>query len=207
MKNQKSYTRLFAVVLIAICGFLSSPAPATAAMTPASLGVIPPVQFPSSEYSITGFRLSLLYGHHRDLYGLDLGLLGNITDQAFTGVAISGLFNVTKGNTTAIGLQLAGVTNVNTNKTKVIGLQLAGGVNYNGAESSVVGLQIAPVNISSFTSIYGAQIGIYNTAQDVYGVQIGLVNIAKSLHGIQIGLANINQTGLFYVAPILNVGF
>jgi hypothetical protein len=33
------------------------------------------------------------------------------------------------------------------------------------------------------------------------------VNDADDLHGIQIGLANFHRTGLFYVSPVLNVGF
>ena len=88
---------------------------AFAAMTPLSIGILPPVQFPPSDYSITGARLSLLWGHHRDLYGLDLGGLGNITDQAFTGAAIAGVFNMTSGTTHIIGLQAAGIANMNSN--------------------------------------------------------------------------------------------
>lgn len=178
-----------------------------AAVSPLSMGLFPPAQFPAADYTITGARLSVLWGHHRDIYGLDVGGIGNITDQTFTGIGISGLFNVTRGTTTILGLQAAGILNANTNKTNIVGVQLALGVNYHEAASSVAGLQIALTNLAKHTNIYGAQVGLYNHAQDVYGVQIGVVNVASSLHGIQIGLLNFNQKGLFYVSPILNVGF
>lgn len=189
-----------------LCAALTSVSYAHAAMSPVSLGLVPGIQFPPSDYSVTGARVSLLFGHHRDMFGLDLGVLGNITDQSFIGVAVSGLFNLTHGQTTAVGLQLAGIANVNTNKASIYGVQAAL-VNSNEAEAKVVGLGLAAINLDPFTTVVGAQVGIYNRAQDVYGFQIGLVNVAKNLHGIQIGLVNIHETGLFYVSPVINVGF
>ena len=199
----KKHIRLF----LGLVAFLAV-TKAHAAFTPLGFGVAPPVQFPPRDFSITGARVSALYGEARDLYGVDIGLLGNITDQEFTGLAISGLFNATKGTTNIIGLQLAGVTNINTSKTMVAGVQAALGVNYNSAASTISGLQLAGIaNISPFTDIYGAQLGLYNRAKDVYGLQIGLVNIADNLHGVQIGLVNFNHKGPFTISPFLNVGF
>lgn len=177
-----------------------------AAITPLAVSLVPPLQFPSDENSVTGVRLSALWGHHRDVYGFDFGGIGNITDQDFVGVGLAGVFNLTYGETR--GLQVAGLTNVNLQKTTVVGVQLAGLLNYNKAESSATGLQLALLgNISSFTNVYGGQVGLYNTAKEVYGFQIGLVNVTESLHGIQIGLLNFHRKGTFYVSPILNVGF
>jgi hypothetical protein len=181
--------------------------PAWSAVTPLSVGIAPPVQFPPDDFSVTGLRASVLWGHHRDLYGVDLGVLGNITDQTFTGIGVAGVFNATHGSTTALGLQLAGLTNINTGKTSVYGVQAALGLNLNTVASQVAGVQLALANVSPFTDIYGLQLGVYNKAQEVYGFQIGLINVASDLHGIQIGLLNFNQKGLFAVAPILNVGF
>jgi hypothetical protein len=178
-----------------------------AAVTPLSVGIAPPVQFPPSDFTITGLRVSALWGHHRDLYGVDVGMLGNITDQTFTGLGVSGLFNYTKGTTTILGLQLAGLTNINTNKTEVYGVQAALGLNSNTAASSLVGVQLAAANLSPFMDIYGLQAGLYNRAKDVYGFQIGVVNVADNLHGIQIGLINFNTKGLIGVSPLLNIGF
>jgi len=181
---------------------------AQAAISPVSVAIVPPIQFPPSDFSVTGVRASALWGNHRDMYGIDVGLLGNITQQDFTGIAVSGVFNNTRGVTNAIGMQFAGLANVNTGKVTVIGLQGTLGVNYNTAASSVSGLQLALIaNISPFTDIYGFQIGLYNRAKEVYGVQIGLVNVADNLHGIQIGIANFNAKGPFAISPIINVGF
>lgn len=181
--------------------------PCFAAMTPLSVGVVPPVQLPPQDYTITGARVSVLYGHHHNVYGLDLGLVGNITQQNFVGVGLAGIFNATHGTTRIIGLQAAGVGNFNTNKIAVYGLQLALFTNYNSGESELFGLQVAAANLSEFTTIYGVQAGLYNKAKAVYGFQIGIVNVASSLHGVQIGLLNFNATGLFKVSPFLNVGF
>lgn len=178
-----------------------------AAITPVSISIIPPVQFPPEDFSITGVRASVLWGRHRDLYGLDFGLIGNVTEQSFVGLGVSGVFNYTKGSTTILGLQLAGLANYNTNKTNVFGLQAALGANYNTAASSITGLQLSIANLSEFTTIYGIQLGVYNSALEVYGLQIGLVNVAKNLHGIQIGLLNFNAKGPFIVSPLINVGF
>lgn len=181
--------------------------PADAALSPLSVSIVPPVQFPPANFSVTGARLSALYGRHRDLYGIDVGVLGNITEQRFVGIAVAGLFNMTHGETTALGLQLAGIANVNTQKTAVYGVQAALMSNWNEAESKLLGLQFSVANVSPNMSIYGFQAGLYNKARSVYGVQIGLINVANDLHGIQIGLVNFNTTGTFSVSPILNVGF
>ncbi|WP_374078572.1 LA_2272 family surface repeat-containing protein [Bdellovibrio bacteriovorus] len=199
--------RLLALFLILI-GASFSATSANAAASPIAIAIVPPIQFPPDDFSVTGLRVSALWGHHRNFYGLDLGLLGNVTDQDFTGLAVSGAFNYTRGTTHAIGLQVAGVANVNTSKTGVYGLQVASVLNYNSAASTVSGLQLALLaNQSPFTDIYGAQVGIYNRAKDVYGLQIGVVNVADNLHGVQIGLVNFNHSGPFAVSPFLNVGF
>lgn len=180
---------------------------AFAAVSPVAISIGGPVQFPPNDFNIMGARISVLYGKHRDVSGLDVGLLGNITTGKFTGAAVSGLFNKTAGPTTILGLQLAGLANINTQKTRVFGLQAALGTNYNTAESSVVGVQLALANLSPNTNIYGFQMGLYNKARAVRGFQIGLINVTQNLSGIQIGLLNFYQEGFFKVSPIINIGF
>ncbi|QDK45257.1 hypothetical protein DOM22_08870 [Bdellovibrio sp. ZAP7] len=199
MKKNILLSLIFTIVCSASASF--------AAVTPISVAIAPPVQFPPQDFSITGIRLSALWGHHRDVYGLDFGVLGNITDQDFVGIGIAGGFNATYGSTNIIGLQLAGLGNYNQQKTNVVGLQAALISNINVAESNVYGVQLAVTNLSTNTSVYGAQLGVYNRAKSVYGIQLGLVNITDNLHGLQIGLVNFNNTGVFKVSPILNVGF
>lgn len=191
-----------------LAGLLTFNPAAEAAISPVSVAIVPPVQFPPNDFSVTGVRASALWGKHRNMYGIDVGLLGNITEQDFTGIAVSGIFNNTRGTTNILGLQFAGITNINTNKTRIIGLQAALGANYQSAASTVAGVQLALLaNVAPFTDIYGLQVGLYNRAKEVYGFQIGLVNIADNLHGIQIGLANFNHKGPFAISPIINVGF
>ena len=195
---------LFRSLLIALAlGCLQQ---AHAFNTPLSVNIIPPVQFPSSGYSVTGLRASALWGHHRDVLGLDLGLIGNVTDQRFVGLAVSGLFNQTGGDTTILPLQAAVGANLNSKKTNVYGVQLAM-LNKNDAESSLVGLGLGLANISPNMMIAGLQVGLYNKARSVYGLQIGIINQTTDLHGIQVGLLNFASNGPFAVSPILNVGF
>jgi hypothetical protein len=179
---------------------------AQAGVSPLGLSIVPPLELPPSSFTVVGARLSVIYGEHVNMYGFDVGAIGNITDQNFVGIAVAGGFNYNKGTATIIGLQAAGIANVNQNKADIFGLQVAL-VNVNEAESVIGGLEVGLVNNSSFTNIIGAQVGLYNKAHVVNGFQIGLVNDADTLHGIQIGLANFNHTGLFSFAPFLNIGF
>lgn len=200
-------TNLIRVLSIFVVVLVLAPK-AQAFYSPLSVSIVPPAQFPSSEYSVSGLRASVLWGNHRDVYGLDLGLVGNMTQQRFAGAAVSGIFNSTAGDTTILLLQAAGLANLNVQKTNVYGVQLALGLNKNDAESSLVGLGLALVNLSPNMNIYGVQAGLYNKARAVYGLQLGLVNQTTDLHGLQIGLLNFaTNGGPFAVSPILNFGF
>jgi hypothetical protein len=189
-----------------LVSFLHAPVAQAVFTSPLGIAIVPPLQFPHSTFSVSGARVSVLWGAHSNVYGIDVGVLGNITDNKFVGIAVSGVANVTKADATIIGLQAAGIANMN-QKAHVYGLQVAAVLNYNYAESSLVGFQVALGNYSPFMTVTGAQIGIYNQARTVYGFQIGLVNYVENLHGLQIGLVNFNPNGIFAVAPILNVGF
>jgi hypothetical protein len=195
-------------ILLGLAVLLLSLPEARAGVTPLSINIVPPAQFPPSDFTVAGVRASVIWGRHRNVYGFDLGAIGNMTDGNLVGLAAAGVFNLNRGESTHLGLQLAGVTNVNVNKARNFGLQVAGALNINYAESRLVGVQLAALgNYSPFTAVYGLQAGLYNKAREVYGFQIGLINVVENLHGIQIGLVNFNTRGLFAVAPILNVGF
>lgn len=203
----KSLLRPFTKSVFLLSILIAAPC-ARAAFSPLGVSIFPPLQFPPDDFTITGFRLDLLMGKHRSVYGFDIGAVGNVTEQNLGGIQVAGAFNYNIGMTDAAGIQLAGITNINVNKANIVGLQVAGAVNSNQAESSIVGLQLAALsNYSPYTKVYGMQVSLYNRARDVYGFQFGLLNVADSLHGVQIGLVNFNHTGLFAVAPILNIGF
>ncbi len=186
-------------------GALLSIGSASAAISPVSLAIYPPVQLPGQEFTITGARVGLS-GRHHNMYGLDVGAIGNVTKQNFLGVGIGGIFNMTQGTTTILGAQIAGIANINTDKSRIFGVQIAC-VNSNRGESSMLGIGAGLANLSPHMVVTGAQIGLYNEAKDVYGFQIGLINTADMLHGVQIGLLNFNKRGLFSVSPFLNIGF
>lgn len=192
---------------LALFVLVTSAISAHGAFSPVSVNIVPPIQFPPGDFTITGVRVSALYGRQRDIYGLDAGVLGNITELDFVGIGVSGVFNITHGSTTAVGLQAAGLFNLNTQKSTVLGIQLAAGWNENTAESSVIGFQIACANLSAHTAVYGLQVGAYNRARAVYGFQVGVINDADNLHGIQVGLVNYNRTGTLAVSPAINIGF
>lgn len=193
-------------LLVVALAFVSIPR-SEAAMSPVAIAIVPPIQFPGANFDVTGLRLSALWGSQRHVYGFDFGVIGNMTNGQMTGLAVSGIFNLNKGQTTGVLLQAAGIGNFNVQKARIYGVQIAGIINSNQAESVVGGLQLALVNLAPFTNIRGFQVGIYNRARDVVGFQIGLVNVADHLHGIQIGLVNFHRQGLFSVAPIINIGF
>ncbi len=190
-----------------MCSWILAPFSANALVSPLGLAIAAPVQLPPSGFTVAGARMSALFGRHQDVYGLDVSALGSMTDRSFAGIAVAGGFNFNKGTATIIGLQLGGLANFNINKARIFGLQLTAGVNNNVVESTVVGLQVGMANLSAHTGVYGMQVGVFNKARDVYGFQIGLVNVTHALHGVQIGLLNFNQTGLFSIAPLLNIGF
>jgi hypothetical protein len=187
--------------------FFSVSMPAQAGISPIGVAIVHKVEFPPPDFSVYGVRASALWGVHRQVYGLDVGGIGNITDQDFGGIGVSGGFNYNKGTTSILFAQVAGVANLSTAKLRVWGVQVAGIINSARADARVVGVQAAAVNFVPSGTVGFLQAGLYNKAHTIYGFQIGVINFVENLHGIQIGLLNFNRTGLFAIAPILNIGF
>ena len=63
--------------------------------TPIMVSLVTPVQAPSSDYDVTGFRLSLIYGDCQEFTGLDIGIVDH-ADRDFTGIVIGGV-NIADG--------------------------------------------------------------------------------------------------------------
>lgn len=133
-------------------------------VTPIEIGLFPPLQLPGTGYGTKGLRLTGV-GVNRTAAGLDIGILGNVTDVSFSGLAISGLFNFNRGTSTVYGLQFAGLANINQGSNEIYGLQIAA---YNDAGV-----------------VHGLQIGLLNIANELHGVQIGIFNINRKgpFHG------------------------
>lgn len=149
---------LLAGILIAVSA-VCTPAMAIESSSPIGLGLFPPIQFPNTEYGIKGIRLGLV-GVNREMRGLDIGLLGNVTKQTFKGLAIAGLFNYNQVSSTVVGLQVAALANIN------------------GPTSKLYGIQLGLVN--KVAKVYGLQLGLINMAHELHGVQIGLLNFNAS---------------------------
>jgi hypothetical protein len=127
--------------------------------TPFEIALLPYIQLPGTDFGVTGLRLSGI-GLSREVRGLDLALLGNITKVEFKGIAISGLFNYNRGGSIVTGLQVAGLANINSGHSEVYGLQIAG---FNCAGT-----------------VYGLQLGLLNIANELHGIQIGVLNINRN---------------------------
>lgn len=192
--------------LLLFIAFIFCASPVRAAMAPVAVSIFPPIEFPPKDRTIAGVRASILWGNHREVFGFDFGILGNITESDFGGLSVSGIFNVTHTTTTIIALQAAGIINLNMGKTRVVGLQIAP-VNYMREASTLIGFGVGLANLAVHTKVVGFQVGLYNSALVVTGFQIGVVNYAETLHGIQIGLLNFHRTGVFPISPGINIGF
>ena len=147
--------RSYFLILIAAGSFLIfSTKEITAQEKPVQLALFNPIQIFDENTSITGLRISLLYGKNATVSGLDWGLVNHMTSGVSKGVQF-GLVGLVEADYT--GWQDNGV---NITKGKFEGLQW-GIVNYAG-------------------TISGVQIGLVNYAANMTkGLQIGLVNIIK----------------------------
>lgn len=167
-----------------------------------------PLQYPPKEDSVKGIRNVFGLGIHKDVYGLDVGLGVNVTNDDFIGMAIAGGANITGKRAIVTGIQFAGVMNRNRGKAYIAGLQFALGANFNEGSGGVYGVQLALAgNWASKTDIYGVQAGLINHASKVVGFQIGLINRCDRLYGIQIGLLNYAEKSPISFFPLINIGF
>lgn len=121
-----------------------------------AFGIVPALEWPATDYEITGFRFSLFAGEHVDVYGVDLGIFGNFVKREVGGLQIAGLFNVVGESDGAF--------------------QVAAACNY--CPGDFGGVQIGAVNVVEKGR--GVQIGVVNRANILYGVQIGVLNIIDS---------------------------
>jgi len=121
---------------------------------PVQIALFNPIQIFDESTSITGLRISFLYGKNATLTGLDWGLVNHLTSGASKGVQF-GLVGIVESDFT--GWQNNG---------------------FNITHKNFEGLQWGIVNYAG--SVSGVQIGLVNYAANMKkGLQIGLVNIIK----------------------------
>jgi hypothetical protein len=141
------------VVLVIAFSFVAQSAMAESDSKPIQLSLFSPIQIVPEQNSISGIRLSLLYGKNASVTGFDWGLVSHNTSGMSKGVQF-GLVGLVDANFT--GWQN---TAVNITKGEMEGFQW-GIVNYAGHAN-------------------GFQLGLVNYAVTMHGLQIGLVNIIK----------------------------
>ena len=181
---------------------VNAPQPYASFESPIGFGLFPPIQFPPTNASVAGLRLSILAAKNANVGFLDLQPLVGITDGDFTGIAIAGLWNKVGRNASA--LQIGGL--LNTVDGAFAGLQIAGIANVNSNDFSTDALQIACFNRAGGIS-GGVQLGVLNLAKHWSGLQLGVINVAENLNGLQIGLANIIRQSHVPFMLILNASF
>ncbi len=109
------------------------------------LSLLPAVETPSPSEGVKGLRFNLLVGRHRELRGLDIGVIGNEVTGTVNALQIAGIYNWV-GNPTDSGfqfkgIQVAGIMNHSAGGSD--GLQFAGIMNHSAGESE--GLQCAGI--------------------------------------------------------------
>ena len=170
--------------------------PPAAGILPFALGIFPAVELPAQDWDVALFRLNLFVGRHRDVYGLDVGAIGNETTGEFVGVQAAGLYNRVGWSEGAF--QFAGI--LNRSAGDFAGLQAA--VAANVADGTMTGFQCSLFNRAA--RLNGLQIGLFNFVEAGSGFQCGLFNRAARLNGLQIGLFNFVESGSGYQIGLWN---
>lgn len=139
------------VVLTMLCA--AAPTMAESKNQPIQLALFSPIQIFPESYSISGVRLSLIYGKNASVTGLDWGLINHNT----TGESVGWQLGV-------VGLVEGDFMGFQDNWINVV-------------KGDFQGLQWGVVNSANHAG--GLQLGLVNYARTLNGLQIGLINIIK----------------------------
>ena len=176
MGRNSSVALVMAIVVCMASGAVAKP-------KPVQLSLWSPAQIVPEDQSISGVRLSLIYGVNADVSGLDLGL-------------------VTKTTGNQVGASWAFV---HLNEGDFLGYQ--DGL-VNRVRGDFLGWKSGFVNLTG-GKFSGLQTGFVNQAGVLHGVQLGIWNSASSLDGaLQMGILNFNKSGKPHgFLPIVNWSF
>jgi len=203
-----------AALVLASVG-LSSPARADDKPKYRPLGVAlvePAALFGGSDTVIIGPSVNIIYGRHRAVYGVELGLV-NIVDRAVGPLQIGVFANAGDGR--CVGICAAGLINLHGG---LIGVQAS--IFGNEAGSVPFGVQAGLFNVVREDADFALQIGLLNFNNrrladimaafgakegDVVtmhihggtqrGIQLGVANGSDDYRGFQLGLFNIAKRG------------
>lgn len=214
--NLKTFAKLVVVVLLSVWAFSAH----AAEWTPFQLSLVKPVQLFPEETKVEGLRLNLIYGVNKDVTGLDLGIVnevtgttkgvqaaymlgGNISHDLYGAQVVYGFGGVNVASGEANGLQIAGIFGGVNWVEEFNGVQLSGVLGGINKAANLTGLQVTVAfgGINKASDVSGMQIagilGGLNFADDVSGVQMAGtfagVNVSDNLSGAQLsGLFGIN---------------
>lgn len=198
MKNRKYFGLMLMAVGTLVGGAACADTSECNKWTPVAFGAYPIVELPGRDYDVTGFRLNLLAGRHRNVAGFDMGVFANICDGSCSGFEFAAVCNVVGDS--AWSAQFSAICNYSSNYSK--GFQFAV---VNWSNEDFAGAQLGCFNFVG--DFGGLQLGLLNSAESGGGVQFGLVNVSGEFTGVQFGLLNINLSSGVPVLPIVNVMF
>ncbi|MCP4137197.1 MAG: ankyrin repeat domain-containing protein [bacterium] len=147
-------------------------------------------------------QLNILYGEAENVYGFNIGSINSVEDELF-GIQLGGLGNI--GDADIFGLQFAGISNsgrsmngiqfslfANITEKAMNGIRLFGCVNIS---DEMNGLEIGGLGNFVSDETRGIQLAsLYNINGEFYGFQFAAFNVGGIMKGIQIGgAANITH--------------
>jgi hypothetical protein len=138
------------IILFIVVSFLQT-SNIFAQNSPIQVALVNPVQIVSENSSITGLRLSLIYGKNNNVTGIDWGLVNSTTGNQVG--AQWGFVGINERNFNGWQNNFVSIT-----KGNFLGLQ-TGFVSYNSGK------------------VTGLQFSIFNYAATLNGVQLGLINV------------------------------
>jgi hypothetical protein len=144
---------------------------------PVQLSLFNPIQLFPEKTSISGVRLSLIYGCNDNVQGVDWGLVNHVRGDGFSWQ--SGGVGIVEKNFTGF-------------QNNVVNL----------VQGEFTGLQYGAFN--QVDKGNGCMVGLVNVSKSMHGVQVGLLNMTETMHGLQIGVGNIIQKGGMPFLPIVN---
>ena len=166
--------------------------------TPVQISLASPLSVTWGERDVYGLKANIFYGYSRNVYGLDLGLVGSNLGK-FAGLQLNG-FSVVDGD--GCGVQFGALGNFVAKNFR--GVQVGGLINWCRSEGVgsddeselTAGVQLALFNFAS--GIYGVQLGAMNwNSYTAKGCDLGFVNVAQSdFSGLQLGAFNYTK-GVF----------
>jgi len=161
---------------------------------PFDIGIWPSLRKHPGQRVRNNFVLGLLVADSDELDGLQLSLLGAVTEQRMRGLQLSDAFNLARGTSE--------------------GVQISSGVNISAGTFS--GVQVAPINVAA-GYYQGPQVGVVNVAHTIrpegsaegnaqgsgnvpsaasptfVGTQVGVVNVMEgTMKGTKVGVVNAN---------------